>query len=153
MLPRGRIACLCTPTLHERLIKIGFDSTLLEIDRRLLGVFGDTSIPFDLRGCSGRQIDPSLLHTFNTVVVDPPFDLIELSIVAERVRELLDYTAGYGRVILVNQLSRKPIIDRVFGDGLGLVPLPDLSKSITHESRRKISAPIEAFVFDVPTYW
>ena len=100
-LAEGKVACLCTPTVAEKLVEKGKEEiTLFDIDTRISSLWrsNNTLVPYDLkRGLhSSHKLNTQELtstheYSYDTIIFDPPFSLVTPEEIARNVNALLKF--------------------------------------------------------------
>jgi hypothetical protein len=111
------LCCLCTPSVFYT--SDVPNKVLLDIDLRVIN--GNTAYPFDLNQIiydqylNGKHYNYfHLENKYDCIIIDPPFDGVNLAEVAKTVSYLADYTSSNTSVFLIHQKTRAPLIARVF---------------------------------------
>lgn len=145
--------CLCTPTVYQILQKP--KSVLMDIDRRVLEQQAN-SVYFDMNRSIFRQYVNGnwhsyyeLCNTFDAIIVDPPFDLIPLELLAFQIAHLLDYNALNSKVYLIHQKSRAPKIKQVFEEIAGLTTYINNIDLVYQSKRKHISTRKPVVLFEL----
>jgi hypothetical protein len=127
----GRIACIGTPTVFEILVCNGFDATLFDIDRGLRSVipswYSERFVHLDVntgiwnaQGCSRRA--HLFANSFQTILIDPPFERLKLEFITKIIGELLDYKIKSSAVVfMVHQAMRACLIRSAFEKQAGML--------------------------------
>ncbi|KXK08324.1 MAG: hypothetical protein QY330_03580 [Candidatus Dojkabacteria bacterium] len=146
--------CLGTPSVFMGIHSTypGSKTILLDRDPRLSDACGDLdpyiSI-YDINRPTGAQrIKPGVLEILKRkspeIIIDPPFDTIRLEYIASRITELLDYSDPSSQVLMTHQITRQPVISRVFERIAGLntticeeIPINYTQRLHYHENGRQ----------------
>lgn len=156
---KGKVACLSTPSIFNLLADVHPDSYLFEIDDRILEegkeLYPERVMYLNFEGNPSVQawrnhIETIYPHhgTFDGIVVDPPFDTIDISMVFQTINYLFDYANPDAEIIMVHQLKRFPmILQAAVSYGLSIEMIEDLAIQFQRPPRRHVSGknPIVAF--------